>query len=78
MSLLNFSRSGHFAPPACVMFNICTFFTHLPSLDNLTPADVYYGRGKEILDQREMIKVNTLAIRRRMDYDNRNNLNLMS
>ncbi len=48
------------------------------SLNNLTPADVYYGRGREILDQREMIKLNTLAMRRKMHYDNRNNLNPMS
>ena len=47
------------------------------SLDNLTPADVYYGRGQEILDQRETIKLNTLAMRRKMHYDNRNNLKLM-
>ena len=40
------------------------------SLDNLTPADVFYGRGQAILDQREKIKLNTLAMRRRMHYDN--------
>ena len=33
------------------------------SLENLTPADVFYGRGQEILDQMEAIKRNTLAIR---------------
>lgn len=51
---------------------------HHESLDNLTPADVFYGRGQEILDQRHAITLNTLAMRRRMHYDNRNNLNLMS
>jgi putative transposase len=40
------------------------------SLKNLTPADVFYGRGQEILDQREKIKLATLAIRREMHYDN--------
>ena len=40
------------------------------SLNNLTPADVFYGRGQEILEQRELIKQNTLAMRRRMHYDN--------
>jgi len=34
------------------------------SLNNLTPADVYYGRGREIPDQRHAIKLNTLAMRR--------------
>jgi len=47
-------------------------------LNNLTPADVFYGRGQEILDQREAIKLNTLAVRGKMHYDNRNNLYLMS
>ena len=48
------------------------------SLDNLTPADVYYGRGQEILNQRHTIKLDTLAMRRKMHYDNQNNLHLMS
>jgi len=39
------------------------------SLNNLTPADVFYGRGQTILDQRELIKQNTLALRRQMHYD---------
>ena len=33
------------------------------SLDNLTPADVFYRRGQAILDQREKIKLNTLSMR---------------
>ena len=58
-----------------------TYYNHEryhESLDNLTPADVYYGRGQEILDQRETVRLNTLAMRRKMHYDNRNNLHLMS
>ncbi len=39
------------------------------SLNNLTPADVFYGRGQAILDQRELIKQNTLAMRRQIHYD---------
>jgi len=39
------------------------------SLDNLTPADVFYGRGDEILKQRELIKQNTMALRKQMHYD---------
>ena len=38
------------------------------SLDNLTPADVYYGRDQEILEQRELIKISTLASRRADHY----------
>ena len=41
------------------------------SLENLTPADVFYGRGKEILDRRQKIKMKTLAMRKQMHYHNR-------
>ena len=34
------------------------------SLNNVTPADVYFGRDKAILDQRERIKQKTLEARR--------------
>ena len=34
------------------------------SLDNLTPADVYFGRGQAILERREKIK--TIEQRRRL------------
>ena len=49
------------------------------SLNNLTPADVFYGRGRQILDRRERIKSATLSARRQMYYDNQaTNPNLMS
>lgn len=35
------------------------------SLDNLTPADVYFGRGQRILDQRKEIKRKTIQQRRK-------------
>ena len=34
------------------------------SIDNLTPADVYFGRGQTILVERERIKRQTIADRR--------------
>jgi hypothetical protein len=34
------------------------------SLQNLTPADVYFGRGQTILLQRESIKRDTIKLRR--------------
>jgi hypothetical protein len=34
------------------------------NLQNLTPADVYFGRGKTILKQRERIKQKTIETRR--------------
>ena len=33
-------------------------------IDNLTPADVYFGRGQTILLERERIKRNTIQTRR--------------
>ena len=36
------------------------------SLDNLTPADVYYGRGTKILKMRRKIKQRTMKERRRL------------
>ena len=35
------------------------------SLDNMTPADVYYGRDKEIKVMRHIVKEQTLCQRRR-------------
>jgi hypothetical protein len=34
------------------------------SINNLTPADVYFGRGQAILKQRERIKLKTMETRR--------------
>jgi len=39
------------------------------SLGNLTPADVYFGRGQDILKQREKIKQETLRKRRLHDRE---------
>jgi len=49
---------------------IAAFVTHYnhdryhESLDNLTPADVYFGRGPAILEERNRIKRHTIANRR--------------
>jgi hypothetical protein len=37
-------------------------------LKNLTPADVYFGRDKESLARREIIKQRTL-LKRRQDFE---------
>jgi transposase InsO family protein len=34
------------------------------SLNNLTPADIYFGRRKEVLSRREKIKEETIQARR--------------
>ena len=38
------------------------------SLNNLTPADVYFGRGPAILSRRENVKLKTIEGRRRMHH----------
>ncbi len=38
------------------------------SLNNLTPADVYFGRGQTILTQRENIKLKTIELRCRLHH----------
>jgi hypothetical protein len=41
-------------------------------LDNLTPADVFYGREEGILEQRELTEKNTLATRKQMHHADQN------
>jgi len=37
------------------------------SLNNVTPADAYFGRDQEVLEERRKIKQQTL-LKRRMDF----------
>ncbi len=62
--------------PGDLKAQIDTFIDHYnhhryhESLQNLTPADVYLGRGQSILEQRERIKQNTIK-ERRLQYRKR-------
>ncbi len=50
--------------------NFVAYYNHEryhESLDNVTPADVYFGRQEKILTQRQIIKQQTLLERRRMN-----------
>ncbi len=46
---------------------IITTTTSHKSLNNVTPADVFYGRQREILTARDIIKRKTMAERRRLN-----------
>jgi putative transposase len=50
------------------------------SLDNLVPADVYYGRELEVLSRREQIKEMTLLARRSHNRNTKcvNNIQLIT
>jgi putative transposase len=39
------------------------------SLDNVTPADVYYGRNRKVISKRKQIKQKTLEQRRKQHYN---------
>ncbi len=85
LSLKNQILLENFYSPEKLENRICQFvdsYNHQryhKSLNNLTPADVFYGRGQSILDKREKIKLQTLARQRLMYYDNQaKNSNLMS
>ena len=60
----------NYFPPGDLEAHIEAFVDHdnrqrYPAiLNNVTPSDVYIGRDKAILQQREMIKQNTLQARR--------------
>ena len=60
----------HYYSPEKLERVLCQFVHHYnheryhESLDNITPADMYYGRYHQIMDQRAMIKQQTLQQRR--------------
>jgi putative transposase len=37
------------------------------SLQNVTPADVYFGRNREIIARREQLKIRTMELRRKQN-----------
>ena len=42
----------------------CNYHRYHEALNNLIPADVFYGRWKKIITQREILKEQTLQFRR--------------
>jgi putative transposase len=69
-SMKNVVKLEHYYFPEELERALCQFVHHYnheryhESLDNVTPADMYYGRYHRIMDQRAMIKQQTLQQRR--------------
>jgi putative transposase len=67
---MNNSRATNYYLPREIEEQISVFVENYnnkrlhESLNNLTPADVYYGRGEDILQEREKIKKLTIQNRR--------------
>jgi transposase InsO family protein len=72
-SMKNILLLEHYYSPSELEDQIATFvdyynnYRYHEALNNVTPADVYYGRDREILTRREQIKKRTMLLRRR-DY----------
>ena len=76
---ISLSTRGHFRILKSGHFNfLLTHERYHESLDNLTPADVYYGRGQHIREERELLNLNTKAQRRQLHYDRQPTTNQMS
>ena len=69
-SMKNIVNLQNYFLPGSLETEIATFVKYYnhqryhESLDNLTPADVYFGRAKEVLTRRDDIKKRTLQQRR--------------
>ena len=64
VNLQNYFLPGHLEQEIA---NFVAYYNHQryhESLDNLTPADMYFGRAKEVLTKRDHIKRQTLQQRR--------------
>jgi transposase InsO family protein len=72
-SLKNIVKLQHYYTPAQLREAIADFVSYYnnqryhESLDNMTPADVYYGKQKEVQSKREKIKRRTMALRRQQN-----------
>lgn len=72
-SLKNVVLLQHYYSPSQLRKAIADFVSYYnnqryhESLDNMTPADVFYGKEKEVQSKREKIKRRTMALRRQQN-----------
>jgi transposase InsO family protein len=73
-TMKNIIKLEQYNSPEELAAHIAEFVNHYnnqryhESLNNITPADVYFGRGQEILARREDIKQRTL-LKRKLDFE---------
>lgn len=80
-SMKNVVKLDHYYLPGELKKAIANFVDHYndqwyqESLDNLTPADMFFGRAREVLLRREKIKRDTL--RKRYSYNLRSSVKVI-
>ena len=79
-TMKNVIKLRHYYLPGELSQEIGRFVEHYnneryhESLDNVTPADVYHGRYREIITRREQIKRRTLGLRKQQNLRSHNQL----
>jgi hypothetical protein len=72
-SMKNLILLDHYYSPSELENQISVFVDYYnndryhEALNNITPADVYYAHDLEILERRELIKQNTMLLRRKQN-----------
>src|SRR5579864_7544481 len=66
--LENYYLPGHLEQRLAEFVDYYNLRRYHESLNNLTPADVYFGRAQIILTRRENIKLKTIELRRRLHH----------
>jgi len=70
----NIIKPEHYYSPEELEIHIAEFVDYYnnrryhESLNNVTPADVYFGRDQEVLARREIIK-QCILLKRRLDFE---------
>jgi len=69
--LIEFRQLELVRPDTCCIVQLADYYNterYHESLNNLTPEDVYTGRGQTVLNRRKKIKQQTIEQRRRLYY----------
>jgi putative transposase len=72
LSMKSVIRQDNYYSPEALEREIAAFVSYYnngryhEALDNVTPADVYFGRAQEVLARRERIRKRTMNERRRL------------